>query len=173
MQFDLLPVMKEKVYQYNCALCHSPYREEIEKQWTSKKVPRTVIFNSYISKLPIKPSFGNFYGMVRRHIKEKHGASNITMIQFQKDSVVVQPGVTIESFAQKLLEMGSIKVQQMNPDEVALKDVIAAQKLLIEKQKVKLTEDQMMLQMAKLFGPQVPEPIEGETVDGNPRPLES
>jgi hypothetical protein len=111
--------------------------------------------------------------MVRRHIKEKHGASNITMIQFQKDSVVVQPGVTIESFAQKLLEMGSIKVQQMNPDEVALKDVIAAQKLLIEKQKVKLTEDQMMLQMAKLFGPQVPEPIEGETVDGNPRPLES
>lgn len=69
---------------------------------------------------------------------------------------------TLESFAQRLLDLGMQKAETMSPDQVKMKDVIAGQKLLIEKQKVKLTEDSMILKMAELFGPGVTGLIEDE-----------
>lgn len=147
---------------FNCAICQSPFRDELESLWKNPKVKRMQLYNKYIGSLPIKQTFGNWYAMMRRHVNEKHGKANQIIVKFNNDSELANPQHTVESFAQKLLELGMVKVQSMNPGDVAIKDVIQAQRLLIEKDKLKMGQDTMMLQMAKLFAP--PGIVEGEEV---------
>ncbi len=65
---------------------------------------------------------------------------------------------TIETIADKFTELLGEKVATMNPEDVKVKDYAAAQKVVTENRKLKLTEDMMEIQLSKIFGP----PILGE-----------
>ncbi|MBI5357041.1 hypothetical protein HZB78_05555 [Candidatus Collierbacteria bacterium] len=80
--------------------------------------------------------------------------------------------VTMEKFAQRLLEIGDKKLTQ-HPEEVTIPDVIQAQRLLIERSRVKVQEDSLRLAVAKMFGGVGPGPIEPiEAVEEEVKQLE-
>jgi hypothetical protein len=53
----------------------------------------------------------------------------------------------------------------MTGETVALKDVIQAQKLVLDSKKLKLTEDAMTAMLGKLFAPPTLQVIDGEVVN--------
>jgi hypothetical protein len=102
------------------------------------------------------------YFSLRTHITNRHKPADV---------IIVPQGerrASVESFAQKLLDIGQARIDT-DPSKVQIKDVISAQKLLIEKSKLKLGEASLMLNMAKMFGGfGEPEPIEGEEIHVDP-----
>lgn len=96
-----------------------------------------------------------------RHYKHMNATAERPII------IEPQPGVsinrpTLEKFAQRLLEIGDKRLDE-HPGDVTIPDVIQAQRLLIERSKVKVQEDSLRLAVAKMFGgigPGSIEPIE-------------
>lgn len=99
----------------------------------------------------------NFRTMVKNHIVKKHNVG-IAVYEHGKKT-------TIEAFGTRMLELGMAKIEGMTPGEVALKDVIQAQKLVLDSKKLKLDEGAMMIMLGKLFGPT--NLMEGEVVEEN------
>lgn len=117
-----------------------------------------------------------FYMCIRRHLQQGHRADAILLTK----DVKIKPSLTkatIEEFGQRMLELGMVKLDQIDPDNpasmlgVKLSDVVAAQKLSLEAKKLKLTEDAMTAMMGKLFAPpnlNKEMVTEGEVVDDQP-----
>lgn len=147
---------------YSCAVCKSPQRKEIERLWKDRNNVRSKLWEKFRPALVGVSSYESFSHIMHKHTRDKHAEQNEVVIAIQKNAGILAPEVTIESFALKMLELGSIKVSNMSPDEIKLKDVIAAQKLMLDKQKISLSEDMMAIKMAELFGGV--QPIQGEEV---------
>lgn len=148
---------------YSCAVCKSPQRKTIERLWKDRNNIRKEIWEKYKPAIAGVSSYESFSHIMHTHMRDKHAEQNEVVIALQKDSGILGKEVTIESFAQKMLELGQIKINNMTPGEIKLKDVIAAQKLLLDKQKISLSEDMMAIKMAELFGG-VAVPVKAETI---------
>lgn len=150
-----------------CIFCFSPYRKEII-ELRQKKVSVFRIYTDYKDKMGYEASYVAFNKVLTRHMVQKHKSDGI---------IVTVPGSkltphSIESFGKRMLELGMAKIESMDSSEVKLKDVIQAQKLVLDSKKLKLTENAMELMMAKMFAPpsiqmeDIVDPVEGELVDG-------
>jgi len=133
----------------------SPYRPEIEKL-LRQGVPKTVITRKYAPLMNMKEV--NFYKILQRYEKNRGKHANVSLANLTTgpiidpgNGVIAQPSKTVEEFAAKLLQIG-MQMAEENPGQVRMRDVISAQKLLMDKQKLKLDEQSMMLNIAKLFG---------------------
>lgn len=119
----------------------------------------SVIYHKYREKIGYTKSAKNFYHTLRTHILNKH---NPTYMIIPEN---VASAATLENFGQRMLELGMEKISTMTGEQVALKDVIQSQKLILDSKKLKITQDAMMGMLAKLFAPPKLQVIEGETID--------
>lgn len=133
---------------YLCDLCTSPFRSEIDLALRNHEAQSRII-NRFMEKFGVKLK-DTFRKKLKRH--EKH------MNKTAEGMVVIesQPGMptthaTLEKFAQSLLEIGSKRLDE-HPEDVTIPDVIQAQRLLIERSRVKVQEDSLRLAVAKMFG---------------------
>lgn len=140
-----------------CKICLSPYRKELVSLF-KQGYATTEIYMRYAKKMGYTSSKQAFYVLLKTHVAREHSTEAVLVPKEQGVSTA-----SIESFGQKMLEMGMIKIQGMNPEDVPLKDVIQAQKLVLESKKVKIGEGAMMLMMRKMFAP--PE-LNTEVIDG-------
>ena len=129
-----------------CRICASPHRREIES--LVGEVPVSELARKY------QPVFGcgldALDASIRRHTKGKHKLSKIMEV-IMHPSTPTDKAVNLEGFAQSLLEIANVNMME-DPSKIKVRDALAAQKLLIEKQKVKIGETALMMSMAKLFG---------------------
>lgn len=151
----------------SCRVCLSPHRREIEGLVRSKEYPWAYIAEKYCGVFGCEKR--QLEASIRCHIKGRHKiVENVGILH---PSQVQDGPVNLETFSQKLLDIANRQVFE-DPSKVKVRDALAAQKLLIEKAKVKIGETALMMSMAKLFGGfEQPIPIKGEeVVDGTLQP---
>jgi len=143
----------------SCRICLSPYRKEIDHLLMGR--------HSYMEvatkfQKEFKAPASLLYQSIRNHYTRKHSPPNEIVIPAYGVN-----GNKIELFAQHMLEFGE-KMIKDEPERVEMRDVISAQKLTLEKARLKLDQAGMMIEMAKVFGGfSKPEPIEGEEVEND------
>jgi hypothetical protein len=142
-----------------CFICLSPFKNEVVSL-RKKGVPALQIYNKLAKQMRYDKSEERFADCLTGHIRDKHLFAGLIIPENATRAA------TLENFAQKMLEMGMEKISTMDSSQVAIKDVVSSQKLLLDSKKLKLTEDAMMGMLAKLFAPPKLQVIEGETVDG-------
>ena len=142
-----------------CKICLTPYRKEIAAAW-NQGIKKKNIFEKYAPLMGYTGNFDAWYAMANRHFKENHKADAI-ILPTPEGSANKVTTATIEQFGQRMLELGMAKIEHLTPDQVKLKDVIAAQKLILDSKKIKMSEDAMTLMMAEFFAP----PIEGKVLE--------
>lgn len=155
----------KKVKDKRCLLDTSPFRNEILAEFKQGR-KSTLIYQKYAKKIGYTATPETFYRILYNHVRENH----------KVDAVIIPTGgltpATLENFGQRMLELGMAKIANIDPNnplDLALglkfKDVIAAQKLIIDSKKLKLSEDAMSIMLGKLFGPKIDtsKAIEGET----------
>ncbi len=153
----------EKPRKYNrpCCFCVTPYRSEIIKLHT-QGMPYNILYKKFTPLINYTSSYYAFLSSLKNHIKRKH---NVSFLVLPGD---ITKKATLENFGQKMLELGMTKIEGMSPDQVALKDVISSQKLILDSKKLRITEDAMLLILGKLFAPpflEFKKPIEGEVIN--------
>lgn len=163
-----------------CVICNSPHRDEMEKL-VRNRYSKPTVAHLYADLHSMAED--SFYRSLRLHFNKKHPPAleklNIApnIIKKAKENYqAANPQIPVkitddeeklpmtkELYAQRLLELGFDK-SLMNPNSIKHKDVIAAQKLLIEEKKLKVTEDAMKVSMMKFMaGLALPEDVvEGE-----------
>lgn len=121
------------------------------------------IAKKYSEHFQVHPE--NLKDSIRTHMVKKHAPVSPLVVD-----PIINPGVgvkntgrDIEGFAAKMLEIGNDLVNN-SPDKITMGQVIASQRLLLEKKKLKLDEQQMLIGMAKMFGGFSGPVIEGEEV---------
>lgn len=140
-----------------CAICLSPYREELMRSWKAH-FPRKMLWEKYKPLIWGKQSqtFHSFLQSIYRH--EDHKVPGVVVVQAQ--GVV---GHDIDGIAKMMTSLYAQKVEKMTPEDIETKDYIAANKLVLERNKLNLDKNEQLLAIAKLFGlPEVVEPILGE-----------
>ncbi len=156
-----------------CVICVSPYKTEIDALMRAG-VTNPRIAEKYISKFLNNKSAATLVVQMRRHNKHLDQSRRVAVLMMPEPGVhPILPRASMEQFAQKLLEIGTKALLNLetNPDKVQMKDVIAAQRMLIEKQKLSIHEDALKLTMARFFGGFKPPPtLEGEVVNGESNP---
>lgn len=141
-----------------CILCLSIYRSELSALYT-QGVSTVTIWEKYKEKLKYKAGKKAFYQLIRRHVTMNHSEKAVILPEESRGVT----SVTIEKFGQRMLEMGMQKIDTMTPETIQLKDVISAQKLVLDSKKIKIGEEAMLLMMRKMFAP--PE-LNTEVIDG-------
>jgi hypothetical protein len=140
-----------------CKLCLSPYEPEIKKA-LKMKMRKIDIFNKYAPLMNYKSGYVPFVNMIQRH-----------RFHIKPDALIVEPvnvasnpvkKANFENLVKRITELGYAKVESMTPEDLSLRDVWSANKVLIDLKKQKLEENQMMMALARMFGPV----IEGEEV---------
>jgi len=155
-----------------CKLCLSPYRAEV-LALKAQKLPIRKIYNKYANPMGYTGSVYGLNMLIRRHIAAKHNNKAI-LLPDKKHNITP---ATIEAFSQKMLDLGMMKVENINPDNpmdmanLRLGDVVAAQKLSLEAKKLRLTEDAMDVMLGKMFAPPSlnESSVEGEIVSDTAR----
>jgi hypothetical protein len=147
-----------------CKICLSPYGREIVSLF-KQGVRHTLVYDKYAEKMGYNSGARAFEAMVGRHIRDGHNSDAI-LIPSPPNSAMPITKATLENFGQKMLELGVAKAENTTPDQVKFQDVISAQRLILDSQKLKLSGDMMMKIMSKLFAPPGLAPIieEGEVV---------
>lgn len=151
-----------------CDICVSPWRGQIESAIDAHML-RKDICAKYMQYFPGCNVPVSFLQKINIHIKHRSRAANI--MSFAASGGVGNPSesrASLESLAQKLLVLGDKAVDLMmnDPSKVDMKDVLTAQKLLIDKKKVRVQEDALKLGMAKFLGGfEDPDIEEGEVID--------
>lgn len=142
-----------------CMICLSPFKREMVTLHNNG-TPVSVIYKRYKDKLNYTASQTAFYQLLIRHKKGGHKGDALYIPQL--DSQI--KSATIEEFGKRMLDLGMAKIENLDPKDVPLKDVISAQKLVLDAKKLKVTEDAMTAMMSKLFAPKINplEVIEGE-----------
>ena len=147
-----------------CRICTSPHRHEIDS--LVKDTPISDVCRQYAVVYGCTER--QLQGSIRNHMRGRH--------KLPKQEVIMHPSqvsegpVNLDTFAQSLLDIAGKQIA-MDPSKVKIRDALAAQKLLIERQKVKIGETALMMSMAKLFGGF--KEIQGEelpVLDGTVRP---
>jgi hypothetical protein len=142
-----------------CKLCLSPYESEIKKA-VKLGLRKIDIFRKYAPLMGYKSGYVPFVNMLQRH-----------RFHIKPDALIVPPAgqsfqkkANFENLVKRITELGYAKVETMTPEELKLRDVWSANKVLIDMKKQNLEENKMMMSLAKMFGPV----IEGEEVlDGS------
>lgn len=152
-----------------CDICLSPYRTEIEAM-INAHIPQIEIAKKYLDKFPGCTKVQSLRRKVSRHIRHLDKARNFNVIKLPDDSPHAHmPRVSMEQFAQRMLEIGSkaLDFYELCPSKIKLADVIATQRLLVEKQRLSIHEDALKLAMARFFGgfPVPKDSIEGEIIN--------
>ena len=139
-----------------CRVCKSPYRKEMEFL-VSQGIAKYAIAEKYCPKFNCKME--NLYNILKRHTDNKHPP-------LLADMEIGEPttGNSFEDYASKLLKVG-YNPEMMSPKRVTHNNIISAQRTLIEEKKVNGALDAQKLAFLKFFRG-TPQPIEGETVDG-------
>ena len=142
-------------------LCLSPYRKEVTslyKQGTNA----SKIYRKYNVLMNYTASPKAFYMLVRKHVEQNHNTDAIIVA----DPTGNVTPATIENFGQRMLELGMAKIQNADPSTVQLKDVVAAQRLILDSKKLKLSENALESMLGQLFGPKIDpsKALEGELV---------
>jgi hypothetical protein len=156
-----------------CDICFSFYKAEIEAAMDNK-IPLKKLAEKY-KKLFIYGEVADLYFNLARHYNHLSEA-RLVVINYraltERTAESNKRKVTIETLAQKLLEVGDDILEQYTADpkeamkHVNMNHVFSAQKVLLEKKRVKVEEDALKLGMAKLFsGLSKPNIIEGEITD--------
>lgn len=133
-----------------CKICLSPYRKEIEGAWKAG-VKRTLIYEKYKDKLEMKGNYANFYQMYKRH--KYHFANPAMIVPSEAVQTSKRETSNFESLVKRITDLGYAKVENMTPEELKLNDVWSANRVMIDMRKQKLEENQMMMALAKMFGP--------------------
>lgn len=141
-----------------CKICLSPYRDEII-ELRKKNTPYKDIYKKYSKLMDYKAPVISFNQLVAKHIKQKHNLK-VTVIPNELKKTVVN----LEAFAQRMLELGTQKLDGMEAKDISFNDVLQAQKVVLESKKLKLTEDAMVSMMRKMFAPPEVNVIEGTVV---------
>lgn len=144
---------------YLCDICTSPFRSEIDVALRNHEVKARIV-DRYMKKFGVTKE-DTFRKRLRKHLEHMNKTAEGMVV------IEAQPGMptthaTLEKFAQRLLEIGDKRLDE-HPENVTIPDVIQAQRLLIERSRVKVQEDSLRLAVAKMFGgigPGSIEPIE-------------
>ena len=152
-----------------CEICTSPYRSEMESLLRAKE-PMMNIARKYLDKFKGCTKVNSLMAKIRRHKAHLEQARQIAAVRLPDDSPHEgMSRVSMEQFAQRMLKIGNkaLNWYEQFPHLVKLQDVIAAQRLLIEKQRLSIHEDALKLAMARFFGgfPVSKDSIEGEIVN--------
>lgn len=137
-------------------ICLSPYEREISSM-RRQEIPWATIYKKYRPLMNYKSSQQAFTRLVSLHINGNH-KSTVTVLP----NSLQKTAATVESFAQRMLELGVEKLDNTPANQITFGDVIASQRMLQESKKLKLTEDAMAQMMRKLFAPPDVNFIEGE-----------
>lgn len=134
----------------DCLICQSPHRKELDSL-LKKRIPVFELVDAYYHFFAnLYKNETSFSAALNSHYKKKHPPSLAEALP--KNSILtkdIQPmPATTENYAQQLLEAG------MDPVKIATAkhaDIIGAQRLLIEKEKLKLQNDALKLAMIKFM----------------------
>ena len=149
-----------------CRVCSSPYRREIDEALKAGIIRRK-IYDRYAPLLHYEYSEHSWGVMLSRHKNHKPYDGAI-LVPTPIGSAIQVKRVTLETYTKKMLELGIDKANETTPDKVKFQDVNNAIKLSLDAQKIKIAENALELQMAKMFGPTIQgeEVEEGEVEDG-------
>lgn len=147
--------------QRPCMLCLSPYRKEIVSLYKQGS-DTSKIYRKYNVLMNYTASPKAFYMLVRKHVTQNHNTDAIVVV----DPTGNITPATIENFGQRMLELGMAKIQNADPSAIQLKDVVAAQRLILDSKKLKLSENALESMLGQLFGPKIDpsKALEGELV---------
>jgi len=139
-----------------CQICYSPYRKEMEKMVLKNGSSMMAVARKYAKVMGKKES--TVYQAVQRHFGKKH-YDKLRMIgpgvtsakieaHFEED---YERAVTFEEAGQTLLQQGMKQVDELSAKE-KLNMATKMQKVNLEGKRQQLEENQLKLQVAKLFG---------------------
>ena len=135
-----------------CSLCVSPLRPEIERL-LKKGVPIIDISRSYHEVF--NNTEASLYLKIKRHITRKHPVRIIdteaAKEKLRERAAQVASGATIENYADQMLKIG-LSDELLNPGRVSHANVISAQKLKLDKDKLKLQSDATRMAMINRGG---------------------
>ncbi|MFZ5988641.1 MAG: hypothetical protein ACOYWZ_16160 [Bacillota bacterium] len=155
--------MKKARVSKRCFICNCAFKEEIE-QAKRKKVRQDLIYKKYAVLINYQGSFQAFRQMLYHH--GKHSYYQPEDDPLRQALLKLGKETDVQALVDKLTILANRKVDELNPDEIKLKDVFDGQRVLIQIQKLKIAEDALSTMMAKMFGPKLKEEvIEGETVE--------
>lgn len=150
-----------------CKICISPYREELMRAW-GNHFPHRMLHEKYKPLIWMKDSltFKSFEQAVYKHQKHK----NPGVVVLQTTGTV---GKDTQGIAKMFTNLMARKLETMGPEDITVKDYVAANKLVLEEKKLQLGAQEQMLQLAKLFGiPEVINPLDVVEEHAELRPQE-
>ena len=163
-----------------CRICESPYRDEIERL-IKKGIAQKEVYTTFAPAFETAPV--NLKMSFYKHFKKKHPPlldpvpqrsylaerNQIKQEQQARDAQIAPPTQnkvantnSPEAYAERLLELG-FSPELMNSKKVSHKDIVSAQKLLIEKERVKNERDALKISLLKLMAGNI---RENETIPG-------
>lgn len=157
-----IPRTKTNEINYGCSICNGPVRDEIDLAIKRGAAMPEVARAYHVAH---NKTYDQFYPSLYSHVKKKHPPSvnsalkKVTVSKLPPPPPAPAPGsqieplqnqqpVTIENFAQKLLEKGftSEMMGKVTPNVI-----IQAQKVLIEKDKLKVQNNALKFAMLKFM----------------------
>lgn len=158
-----------------CKICLSPYKDELMRAY-KQGFPRKILWEKYnpliwggLGKRK-GVVFGAFLQAIYRH--GKHGDSGVVVVQTKNTGIKRD----LTGIVKMVNELYSRKLETMGPEDISVKDFSAANKLLLDEKKLKLDQNEQMIELAKLFGiPEVINPldvIQGEDLKGEEKDAE-
>ncbi len=130
--------------------------------------PRKLLYEKYKPLIWMKAPLGfkSFLQAVYKH--EDHKTPGVVVLQ-----TTGTVGKDIGGIAKMFTNLMSRKLETMGPEDITVKDYVAANKLVLEEKKLQLGAQEQMLQLAKLFGiPEVINPLDVLEADAKLRPPE-
>jgi len=149
-----MPRKSKGKFFHPCEICTHPHRSEIEALLRASE-PMMEIARKYLDKFEGCNKVRSLMEKIRRHKRHLEQARQIVAVKLPDDSPHESMSrVSMEQFAQRILKIGykALDYYESFPHLVKLQDVIGAQRLLIEKQKLSIHEDALKLCMARFFG---------------------
>lgn len=119
--------------------------------------PRKLLYEKYKPLIWMKSplTFKSFLQAIYKH--EDHKPTGVVVLQTTGGSV----GRDTQGIAKMFTQLMARKLETMNPEDITVKDYVAANKLVLEEKKLQLGAQEQMLQLAKLFGiPEVINPLD-------------
>lgn len=139
-----------------CKMCISPYNAELMKAWRAH-YPRRMLWERYNPLIWGKKgiTYESFLVAVYKH--QKHKDTGIVVVQ-TKNSPVKK---TLSGIADMVTELAARKIETMEPGDISINDYVRVNKLVLDEKKLKLDQNEQMIELAKLFGiPEVIDPLE-------------
>lgn len=119
--------------------------------------PRRMLYEKYKPLIWGKNSliFDAFLQAMYRH--QKHNAPGVVVLQTKNGSV----GKTLPAIANMVNELYARKLETMGPEDISVKDFSAANRLVLDEKKLKLDQNEQLMELAKLFGiPEIINPLD-------------